>query len=173
MAQWSRIRLPMLETLFEDPTCCGATEPVCHNSSSYALEPGSHDCWSPSTLEAALRNQSNCHNQKPMHSIQRAAPAFRNWRKACAVMKTLVQPKINELCKLFFKKDTGQKRPSQHNQKKLHKTEWEVTFSAYHSMFFELCPGLKRRANSLPQSVCSTETCYASLPGSSPSGIDL
>ena len=36
VAQWLRIRLPMQETqvrflVREDPTCCGATKPVCHN----------------------------------------------------------------------------------------------------------------------------------------------
>ncbi|KAJ8776578.1 hypothetical protein J1605_015167 [Eschrichtius robustus] len=36
VAQWLRIRLPMQGTrvqalVREDPTCCGATEPMCHN----------------------------------------------------------------------------------------------------------------------------------------------
>ena len=36
VAQWIRICLPMQETRIrslvqEDPTCCGATKPVCHN----------------------------------------------------------------------------------------------------------------------------------------------
>ena len=36
VAQWLRIRLPMQGTqvralVWEDPTCCGATKPVCHN----------------------------------------------------------------------------------------------------------------------------------------------
>ena len=36
VAQWLRIHLPMQGTLvqalvWEDPTCCGATQPVCHN----------------------------------------------------------------------------------------------------------------------------------------------
>ena len=36
VAQWLRIRLPMQGTrvqalVQEDPTCCGATKPVCHN----------------------------------------------------------------------------------------------------------------------------------------------
>ena len=30
---------------WEDPTCCGATKLVCHNSWGYALEPGSHNCY--------------------------------------------------------------------------------------------------------------------------------
>ena len=36
VAQWLRIRLPMQGTrvralVWEDPTCCGATKPVCHS----------------------------------------------------------------------------------------------------------------------------------------------
>ena len=36
VAQWLRIRLPMQGTqvralVWEDPTCLGATRPVCHN----------------------------------------------------------------------------------------------------------------------------------------------
>ena len=31
----------------EDPTCCGATKPMCHNYWAYALEPASHNYWSP------------------------------------------------------------------------------------------------------------------------------
>ena len=29
----------------EDPTCCGATKPVCRNYWACALEPASHNCW--------------------------------------------------------------------------------------------------------------------------------
>ena len=38
----------------EDPTCCGATKPVCHNYWACALEPASHNYWSPcaTTTEA-------------------------------------------------------------------------------------------------------------------------
>ena len=36
VAQWLRTRLPMQGTrvralVWEDPTCCGATKPMCHN----------------------------------------------------------------------------------------------------------------------------------------------
>ena len=36
VAQWLRVRLPMQGTwvralVWEDPTCCGATRPMCHN----------------------------------------------------------------------------------------------------------------------------------------------
>ena len=46
VAQWLRIRLPMQGTRFralvrENPTCRGATKPVCHNYWAWALEPAS------------------------------------------------------------------------------------------------------------------------------------
>ena len=54
VAQWLRIHLPMQGTrvqalVREDPTCRGATKPVCHNCWACALEPASHKYWSPRT----------------------------------------------------------------------------------------------------------------------------
>ena len=51
VAQWLRTRLPMQGTqvwalVQEDPTCHGATKPVCHNYWACALEPTSHNYWS-------------------------------------------------------------------------------------------------------------------------------
>ena len=48
VAQWLRTGLPMQGTrvralVWEDPTCCGATNPVCHNYWACALEPVSHN----------------------------------------------------------------------------------------------------------------------------------
>ena len=53
VAQWLRIHLPMQGTwvralVQEDPTCRGATKPVCHNYWAYALKPVSHKYWRPS-----------------------------------------------------------------------------------------------------------------------------
>ena len=50
MAQWLRIHLPMQGTqvrslVQKDPTCRGATKPVCHNYQACALEPASHNYW--------------------------------------------------------------------------------------------------------------------------------
>ena len=52
VAQWLRIHLPMQGTqvralVREDPTCRGATKPERHNYWACALEPASHNCWSP------------------------------------------------------------------------------------------------------------------------------
>ena len=48
VAQWLRICLPMQGTqvralVQEDPTCRGATKPMCHNYSACYLEPASHN----------------------------------------------------------------------------------------------------------------------------------
>ena len=50
VAQWLRICLPMQGTrvrslVQEDPTCHGATKPMCHNYWACALQPVSHDYW--------------------------------------------------------------------------------------------------------------------------------
>ena len=68
----------------EDPTCYGATKPVCHNYGARALEPTSHNYWArvpqllkPTRLEPVLRNE------KPLQWEARApqwrvAPAHHN-----------------------------------------------------------------------------------------------
>ena len=91
VAQWLGICLPMQGTqvrslVWEDPTCCGATEPVRHNYWACALEPVSHNHWAcalepmsrnywarvlqllkPVCLEPVLRNKRSHHNEKPVH----------------------------------------------------------------------------------------------------------
>ena len=57
VAQWLRIHLPMQGT-WEDPTCCGATNLVCHNY--WACVP---QLLKPAHLEWVLRNR----NEKPTH----------------------------------------------------------------------------------------------------------
>ena len=79
VAQWLRIRLPMQGTqvralVRKDPTCRGATNPVCHNYWACTLEPGSHNyrvhvlqLLKPTCLEPVLRNKRIHHNEKPAH----------------------------------------------------------------------------------------------------------
>ena len=78
MAQWVRIRLPMQGTrvralVWEDPTCRGATKPVCRNYWACALEPASHNYWAhvpqllkPAPGAHAPNKRSHC-NEKPAH----------------------------------------------------------------------------------------------------------
>ena len=52
VAQWLRVCLPMQGTrvwalVREDTTCCGATRPLRHSYWACALEPMSHNDWSP------------------------------------------------------------------------------------------------------------------------------
>ena len=80
VAQCLRIHLPMQGTLVqalvgEDPTCCGATKPVCRNYWACALEPESHNYWAHvpqllklACLEPVLRNKRSHRNEKPAHS---------------------------------------------------------------------------------------------------------
>ena len=67
---WLRTRLPMQGTrvralVLEDPTCRGATKPVCHNYWACALEPVSHNYWArvPQLLSlCATTTEPVCHN---------------------------------------------------------------------------------------------------------------
>ena len=87
VAQWLRIRLPMQGTrvralVREDPTCCGATKPVCHNYWARALKPTSYNYWArvpqllkPMCLEPVLHNKDKP-PQWEAHTLQRrVAPA--------------------------------------------------------------------------------------------------
>ena len=79
VAQWLGVRLPMQGTrvralVREDPTCHGATKPVCHNYGTCALEPVSHDyracepqLLKPPCLAPVLCNKRSHRNEKPVH----------------------------------------------------------------------------------------------------------
>ena len=79
VAQWLRIPLPTQGTqvqslVLEDPTCRGATKPVCHKYWACALEPMSHNYWAcvpqllkPMCLEPTFRNKRSHRNEKPAH----------------------------------------------------------------------------------------------------------
>ena len=67
VAQWLRIRLPMQGTrvwalVREDPTCRGATKPVCHNYWACVLQ-----LLKPVCLKPVLCNKRSHHNDKPAH----------------------------------------------------------------------------------------------------------
>ena len=71
--------------LREDPTCCGATEPVHHNYWACALEPVSHKYWSPhaTTTEARAPRACALQQEKPpqreAYTLQRrVAPTRHN-----------------------------------------------------------------------------------------------
>ena len=91
VAQWLRICLPMQGTrvralVWEDPTCLGATKPVCHNYWACALEPVSHNYWArmpqllkPARLEPVLCTQQEKPLQWEARATQRrVSPAHRN-----------------------------------------------------------------------------------------------
>ena len=58
----------------EDPTCRGATKPVCHNYWACVLEPTSHNYWAhepqllkPMCLDPTLHSKRSHRNEKPAH----------------------------------------------------------------------------------------------------------
>ena len=79
VVRWLRIRLPMQGTqvqalVRENPTCRGATKPMCRNYWACALEPASHNYWArvpqllkPVCREPVLRNKRSHRNEKPTH----------------------------------------------------------------------------------------------------------
>ena len=73
--------------VWEDPTCLGATRPVCLNYWTTALEPACPNYWSPRTLEPMLYKRGY-HNEKPMHHNWGVALLVTNQRKACTAKKT-------------------------------------------------------------------------------------
>ena len=90
VVQWIRIRLPVQGTrvpslIREDPTCCGATKPVCHSYWACALELTHHSYWSPhvTTTEAHTPRAHAPQQEKPLQweaSVpqRRVAPAHHN-----------------------------------------------------------------------------------------------
>ena len=82
VAQWLRIHLPMQGTqvqasVWEDPTCCGATKPMCHNYWACALEPTSRSYWAHAPRARAPQREKP--PQWKAHAPQqRVAPAHRN-----------------------------------------------------------------------------------------------
>ena len=69
----------------EDPTCHGATKPMCHNSQACALEPASHNYWAhiATTTEARAPRARALQQEKPPQweapaPQQRVAPGRRS-----------------------------------------------------------------------------------------------
>ena len=107
VVQWLRISLsvqgPWVRSrVGEDPTCCRATEPTCHNYWACALEPTSHNYWAhvpqllkPAHLERALCNKRSHRNEKPAGTTTKSNPwslklekaRVQQWRPSAAKNK--------------------------------------------------------------------------------------
>ena len=79
----------------EDPTCCGATKPVCHNYLAWALEPVTHNYWAhvlqllkPACLEPVLRNKRGHRSEKPAHRNEEQPPLAATRESPRAATKT-------------------------------------------------------------------------------------
>ena len=100
VVQWLRIRLPMQGTwvralVWEDPTCCGATQPMRHNYWACALQPVSHNYWAclpqllkPTCLEPSHRNKRSHRSEKPAHHNKEWPPLATTRESLHAAMKT-------------------------------------------------------------------------------------
>ena len=88
VAQWLRVRPPMQGTrvralVREDPTCHGATGPVCHNY------------WA-CTSGACAPQRERPRQWETRAPRWRVAPARRNWREPSHRNEDPTQPKINK-----------------------------------------------------------------------------
>ena len=86
VAQWLRIHLPMQGTwvrvlVQEDPTCCRATKPMCHNYWACALEPTSHSYWARAPQLPSPRAATTEARVPRARALQREKPP--QW-EACA-----------------------------------------------------------------------------------------
>ena len=100
VGQWLRIHLPMQGAwvralVWEDPTYCRATKPVCHNFWACALEPASHNYWArgpqllkPACLEPVLRHKRSYHNKKPVYHNEEYPLLAVTRESPCAATKT-------------------------------------------------------------------------------------
>ena len=100
VAQWQRICLPIqkrwVQSLIqEDPTCCGATIPVCHDYWTCALEPGSHNSWAlvPQLLKPRCPIAHVLQQEQPLQweicvPQLESSPHSHNYRKTSAATKT-------------------------------------------------------------------------------------
>ena len=100
VAQWLRIRLAMQGTrvrapVREDPTCRGATKPVCHNYWACALESASYNYWAHMSqllksvhLEPVLCKKRSHRNEKPVHRNEESPPLAATRESPRAATKT-------------------------------------------------------------------------------------
>ena len=74
--------------VWEDPTCGGATKPMCPHYSACALMPMSHNYWAHATYSPALRREKP--SQQKAHTLQsRVQPLLSLTRQSsCTAAKT-------------------------------------------------------------------------------------
>ena len=102
VVQWLGIHLPLQmqgtqvwSLVWDDPTCHGASKPVHYNCWACALEPGSHNYWSPHTLEPGLRNRRNHRSKKPSHCNE-SSPCLPQQEQSLSGNKDPAQPRIHK-----------------------------------------------------------------------------
>lgn len=88
---------------WEDPTCSGVTEPVCHKYWARAPESRSRDYWSPHALQPALCRERSQRDEKPRHRSEEQPPRATS-REEPARSKETTTARNNELHSNMFKK---------------------------------------------------------------------
>ena len=68
----------------EDPTCCGATKPVCHNCWACALEPKSHSFWSLRTQYPVLCNKRSHSTEVCPQQLERSPGSPQLEKSSCS-----------------------------------------------------------------------------------------
>lgn len=99
VVQWLGIHLavqrtPVQSLVWEDPTRCRATKPVCHKDGDHALEPSSLYSWSLHTYSLCIHNKGSHHNGKTVPAIREQPPLTEARESPCAE-KTHHSQKIN------------------------------------------------------------------------------
>ena len=96
LAQWWKIHLPVQETwvwslVWEDPTCCRATNPMCHNYWADALEPARHN-YRAHTRQLLKPVCSRAHAQPEKKPLE-GEPRARQQRPSTAKTKNVLKKK--------------------------------------------------------------------------------
>ena len=89
----------------EDPTCRGATKPVCHNYWACALELANHNYWSPRAYSPCSATREATATRSP-HTATKSSPRSLQLEKACPQQRRpkADKNKINKINKLKKKK---------------------------------------------------------------------
>ena len=102
VAQWIRICLPIQGTqvralVREDPTCRGATNPVCHNYWAHVLQ-----LLKPARLKPMLHNKRSHRNEKPTHHDEEQPLLTATRESSHAATRTQCSQKNKIIKKIFL-----------------------------------------------------------------------
>ena len=85
--------------IWEDPTCQGATKPMCHNYWACALEPGSRNYWAHEATAEARAPQEKPPQWEACAPQLESSPCYLQLEKSPSTSEDPAQPKINKIIK--------------------------------------------------------------------------